>query len=157
MEIKLTQGMVALIDSDDFERVSKYKWCVQNCSGNFYASRCVMFNGKQKMLRMHRYIMDAQTGTIVDHTNRNTLDNRKSNLRFCSPAENVRNQGLSPKNTTGFRGVHRTKRANRFQAKIQVCGKTIYLGYFTNIRNAAKEYNEAAKLYFGEFAVLNKI
>jgi len=157
-KIPLTQGQFALVDAEDFERVSKYKWTAEWSKDikSYYAFRSSFINGKQKMIRMHRFILNVPKGMYVDHINHNTLDNRKSNLRVCSNKQNVRNQKLNSKNSTGFKGVHKTH-SKKVQAKIHVSGKTIYLGCFSNPKEAAIAYNKAAKKYFGKFALLNKI
>jgi hypothetical protein len=88
MTIKITNGE-AQIDSDDYELVSKYKWH-RNDLG--YAVWRGIVDGKKQTIRMHRLIMGAPKGMVVDHINHDTLDNRKSNLRICLQAENMRNR-----------------------------------------------------------------
>ena len=146
--ISLTQGKEAIVDDDDFERVSKYKWCYD---GEGYATANVC--GKQT--RMHRFILNAQPGQHVDHANMAGLDNRKENIRICNNSQNHANIGLRSDNTTGYKGVSFIKRDNIFQAKIQVHGHHMNLGSFNNPKEAALAYNKAASLYFGEFARLN--
>lgn len=86
-QIPVGQNNFALIDDEDFERVSRFVWSVNNG----YA-----INQKSQPRQMHRYVMDAglfeDTGLVVDHINRNRLDNRRSNLRICSVTENNRNK-----------------------------------------------------------------
>jgi hypothetical protein len=90
-KIKLTQGKVALVDDEDFERVNQYKWTAEQCSkvkGNFYA------RNRTINTKMHRLIMglDASSPLVVDHVRHNTLDNRKEFLRVCTRAENCMNR-----------------------------------------------------------------
>ena len=89
-KIKLTQGKVALVDDEDYERVSKIKWAAEQCStvkSNYYA------RNRNQNIKMHRLIMDLdKSDLVVDHINHNTLDNRKKNLRICTKAENNRNR-----------------------------------------------------------------
>jgi hypothetical protein len=94
---------------------------------------------------------------IVDHINGNTLDNRKLNLRICKNEENVRNQKLSKRNKTGYKGVSYNKRLEKFCATIRFKNKTICLGHFENKIDAAIAYNNSAIKYFGEFSKLNEI
>jgi len=102
---------------------------------------------------MHRLIMDAPDGTDVDHRNMDRVDNRRSNLRLATRAENLRNQGLSRNNTSGFKGVSRLD--GKWRAEIRVKWKLIYLGLFDDKVEAARAYDTAAKEHFGEFARLN--
>ncbi len=165
-EIQLTQGQVALVDDEDFERVNQYKWYAHKSSSSppskkryfygFYAVRNVNVGGKREGIRLHRFILDAPSGVTVDHINGNTLDNQKSNLRLCSDAENSRNRAFQSNNTTGFKGVCRNGR-NRYTAKLKSLKKSYHLGTFDTAIEAAKAYNEKAIELFGEYAKLNKI
>ena len=149
-EIQLTQGKVAIVDDDDFERVNQYKWCYD---GQGYATGSV--DGKQE--RMHRFILKAKHGQHIDHISMDGLDNRRRNIRICNNSQNHANTRLRSDNTTGYKGVSFIKRDNIFQAKIEVNGHHMNLGSFTNPIDAAVKYNEAALKYFGEFARLNVV
>jgi len=148
--IPLTQGKIAVVDDADYERVIQHKWCYD--SGG-YATANV--NGKQQ--RMHRFILKAKRGEHVDHANMNGLDNQRSNIRICNNSQNHANTRLRSDNTTGYKGVSYITRDDRFQAKIQVNGHHMNLGYFTDPKLAAIAYNEAAVKHFGEFARLNQV
>lgn len=161
-EIKLTQGKVAIVDDDTFEELNKFKWHASNEGRTQYAVRTNTAvtiknkNGKYsyERLRMHRVLMNASTDFFVDHKNGNGLDNRKNNLRLCSRTENARNRGKNSKNSTGYKGV--TKRKNgRYQASIGMNGKSIIIGYYNKVEDAAFAYNIVAKLAHKEFARLN--
>lgn len=107
---------------------------------------------------MHRLIMGAPTKLQVDHVNRNTLDNRRENLRLCSASQNGYNRAKLGNCGTGYKGVCFTPRLNAtnpFMAYINVQGKRVHLGYFRTCGEAAVQYNQAAKQFHGEFAVLN--
>jgi len=138
----------ALVDDDDYEEISKNYWFL-SCSG--YAVR----KGKEKLLYIHRAILNAKDGQICDHINRDRLDNRKENLRICTRAENARNRGLGSTNTSGFVGVSLFK--NKWMTRICVDNSSVFLGYFDNKEDAARAYNEAALKYHGEFAYQNKV
>ena len=87
IEIPLTQNQVALIDDEDYELVSQYKWCARWSPGmrSYYAVTNIRKpDGKRIHLQMHRLITNAQKGEVVDHISHNTLDNRKSELRLCT-------------------------------------------------------------------------
>lgn len=149
-QIKLTNNKVALIDSEDYKLVSKYKWYCSNNCGKLYA-----VNKNKKVLYMHRLIISAPKGYEVDHINGDGLDNRKSNLRLCSSSQNKYNQKISTINTSGFKGVTWNKNRNKWQSQIG-CGKKYkYLGLFKDKHAAAKAYNEEASKLFGKFARVN--
>ncbi|MMZ67947.1 hypothetical protein D1872_305870 [compost metagenome] len=98
-EIPLTQGKVAIIDDEDFEKVSAYKWCYSSTIG--YAVSRKVVNGKRQPVLMHRLILDAPPGLVTDHINHDKLDNRKANLRLCTRHENNRNMPLRSNNKSG--------------------------------------------------------
>ena len=108
---------------------------------------------------MHRQIMNLTFSDkqCVDHINRDRLDNRKSNLRFCTRTENNHNMKLSSRNKSGAKGIYKDK--NRLRVSIMFNGKKIYLGTFPNTPEGFKQakiaYNNAAIKYYGEFAYLN--
>lgn len=158
-EIKLTQGKVALVDDEDYEYLNQWKWHYEYRKGrnpeSGYAVRNMFVSkGKFVKVRMHRVIMNAPTGVQVDHINHNGLDNRRSNLRLCSSAENQYGKRAIP-HSSRFKGVTWNKRDKKWQALIMKNGKTTSLGYFTSEYEAAKAYDKAAALIFGEFAKLN--
>ena len=80
---------------------------------------------------------------------------RLSNLRVCSHSENMRNQQLRSNNTSGFKGVHWSKREGKWRAMIQLHGKRQHLGFFPTPEAAAQAYDAAAIRYFGEFSLTN--
>jgi hypothetical protein len=87
-EIKLTQGQVALVDDEDFEKINQFKWFAAKKGKTFYATRNITVNGKRKSALMHWYIMD---GKSIDHIDRNGCNNCRNNLRFCTHQENQMN------------------------------------------------------------------
>lgn len=160
-EIKLTQGEVALVDDEDYEYLNQFKWHLNRCNKNriIYAVR----KGKQinKIRRspicMHRIIMNTLKGMEVDHIDHNGLNNQKSNLRNCTHSQNGMNK-LKITSKTGYRGVYiDIKRKKPFCVCLRRNNKTIHLGSYTTLNEAALKYNEAAFKYFGEFAILNII
>jgi ABC-2 type transport system ATP-binding protein len=143
----------ALVDPDDYPELSEYPWqCVRNKSGNHYAARIEC----GRIIYMHRRIMNAPKGFIIDHKDRNGLNNTKSNLRLATNAENTRNCGKTNKPTSSkYKGVTLSKRAKKWQANICYNGIRKCLGLFENEEDAAKAYDRAARIYHGEFGVLN--
>jgi hypothetical protein len=146
--IILPCGKEALISDSDLEAVSKHKW---HDNGNGYVRGFV----NKKYVYLHRFITGATKGVDVDHINRNTLDNRRENLRLCSRSQNNANTGLRVNNKVGFRGVSFIKRLNRFAADIHIKKKHVFIGYFDSAIEAAKAYDAKALELFGEFAATN--
>jgi len=99
--------------------------------------------------------MKANSGEVVDHINHNLLDNRRQNLRICTPSENKRNRVLAKNNSSGYKGVNWSKGANKWRTQISINGKQKHLGLFNNILLAAEAYDSAAQKYYGEFAYTN--
>jgi hypothetical protein len=109
-------------------------------------------NGRWSAARMHREIFGACDGQLVDHVDGDGLNNRRSNLRIATRAENNRNAAVRKDNTSGFKGVHWHKGDGRWQAQIRVAGKRIRLGAFDTPEAAHAAYCEAAARYHGAFA-----
>ncbi|MGB7582774.1 MAG: AP2 domain-containing protein, partial [Sedimentisphaerales bacterium] len=156
-KIFIGEGRFAIVEPTDYYRLNNFHWCISVSRRNIYAVRLVLTDNWQlKKVRMHREIMNAPDGLLVDHKNGKTLDNRRSNLRLATHSQNMCNKPkTSTKSTSRFRGVYLDKRKGRWVAKIQINRKCIWLGYFDNEIDAAKAYDTAAKMYHGEFAHLN--
>jgi hypothetical protein len=151
-EIQLTQGHVAIIDDEDYDRLSKYKWFSFRNNGYFYSASSI----DKKITLMHRYIMNISDKNIhIDHKNHNTLDNRKENLRACSRSQNLANQGI--KEGKRFKGVYTEKGRDTYRANISYHGKSFMIGRFDTEEEAAIAYNKKALELFGEFSVLNVV
>lgn len=154
-QIELTQGQVARVSAEDFEELSKYQWNAMWLPRRkrFYATRNSSRScGKKKTILMHRQIMGFPDGMQVDHIHGNTLDNRRSELRLATNAENSRNSKRPRNNTSGFKGVTWKKSIQRWIAQISIDGVNTHLGYFETPEAGHAAYCEAAKKYFGEFA-----
>lgn len=143
-------GHTALVDSEDFDRISEYKWYpLYSKSGRVYA-RALAPNSTKTIL-LHRLVLNAPVGALVDHRNRReTLDCRKSNLRLATYPQNIANRG-SLRN--GYKGVFRDK--GRIRAAIQFAGSKKYLGYFRTEEAAARAYDREAIALYGDYAYLN--
>lgn len=155
-QIILGKGETTLVDDDVFEKLSVYRW---NKSQYGYAYRLGnRSKGEKWKVLMHREIMDAKYGQIIDHKNGNRLDNRKSNLRFATHAQNLMNcsgrHGLS-----GYKGVflNKSSKTPSWRAMIRVNKQAIHLGQYSTKEEAAQAYNRAAVKYHGEFARLNVV
>jgi len=154
--IKLTQGQYAIVDQQDFEALNLFKWCAAKDYDTFYAIRYARINNKNTTIKMHRQIMNAKENDIVDHHDKNGLNNTRENLRIATAAQNNANsrRGMN-RGKSKYKGVCRDERCGKWRAGIKCEGKHIHLGMFEDEIEAAKAYDEAAKKYHGEFAVLN--
>jgi hypothetical protein len=152
-EIKLSNGIAVLLDDEDFERLHKYKWYQTK---NGYIMRHETWP-KTGTVYMHREILGAQKGELIDHANHIKYDNRRVNLRFATPSQNIFNQPISSANTSGYVGVCYVKEKRKWRAKIYKNKKAIYLGYFDNKHDAARMYNFWSVDLYGEFARINVI
>lgn len=140
----------AIVDIDNCW-LDKYKW---THGGHGYA-RSEIGNIS---VRMHHLIIGTPTGgLVIDHINRNRMDNRRSNLRIITPTQNTMNSGVSSNSSTGYKGVYKESRKNRppFKSQILSNGKFTYIGSFHNAEDAARAYDTKAKELNGEFAYLN--
>lgn len=152
---------ILAVDDADYEKLCMNKWCVskRTWNGGFYAARnTTKGEGRKRLTLMHRIIMGAKTGQQVDHINQNTLDNRKSNLRFCNGSQNNMNRPMPKNNTSGFKGVTWDKEKNKWEVRLQIKTperRNLFLGRFKDKHEAAKVYDQAALKHYGEFAHLN--
>ena len=154
-EIHLSKGQIAIVDDQDFEELSNFKWsaCYDPKTKTYYAVRSI-YTPKRGSRKMHREILKVTDPTIkVDHQNGNTLDNRRTNIRVATTSQNGGNRKLNSNNTSGLMGVG--YHLGKYRARIQVNGKRICLGSFDTAEEAAKVRDNAALEYFGEFAKLN--
>lgn len=150
--ILLSQGKVALVDDEDFERLSKFKWYTFRDINRFYAARNIKNdNGNQRRLSMHRDILNLKDSSIdIDHKNHDGLDNRRQNLRICTRRQNAQNRRKLAGCASNFKGV--SLNSGKWRARIKYNKKRIHLGYFISEQEAANAYLNAAQEYFGEFA-----
>jgi hypothetical protein len=156
-EIPLTKGYVALIDDEDLDRVSRYKWYAHTTKSGVYAVTRVKIEGEWIDLKLHRLIMRAPYGEHVDHADGDTLNNQKSNLRFCTMAQNQYNQRPGLRGSLPYKGVNFHKRVGKYVARIGVGNRRISLGVYDTAEEAAAAYNSAARAFHGEFARLNPV
>lgn len=156
-------GEYAIVEQQDYERVRQYHWFPKEGFNTTYARSQKQINNKKVPLILHRFIMDAKPGEIVDHINRNGLDCRRSNLRIVPRYVNHINVVRKQKSNAGYRGVHKRKWSNTkgnylnkpFSVAIQVNGKCKHLGYYATAEEGARAYDIAAKKYHGQYAMLN--
>lgn len=132
-----------IIDDEDYEIISKYKWSLKKSNNTYYAR-----HGYPKKIYIHRFLTRYK---MTDHINGNGLDNRRNNLRECSQKENSRNS-KTRKHSSKYKGVHWDKVNLKWTAQIMVDYKQIKLGRFVKEIEAALAYIEAAETYHGKFA-----
>lgn len=138
-------GKPFLIDTADLDAVKKYSWCFNKSGGYLVA------NIGGRVVRLHRYLLQPEKRVLIDHINGDPADNRRCNLRFCTPAENARNTAVAKNNSTGVVGVKKVK-AGKYVAFIMYNRKYITLGTFDTLEEAASARHEAEQRYFKEFS-----
>jgi hypothetical protein len=150
--LKTGNGKYVLVDNIDYEWAVKYAWF---CSQKGYVYRHIYKDGKRTTIRIHREILNAPSNLQVDHINGNTLDNRRSNLRLCTQAQNSINRHVRQGKTSKYKGVCWDKVRKHWRAFIGVNGKGKSLGCFRGEVEAAMAYDKTAIELYGEFANIN--
>jgi HNH endonuclease/AP2 domain len=156
-ELILTKGGIAAVSDEDYDRLKDYRW---RFDGQYVVRSYHVGPGKRdyRTQSLHREVMNAKKGQIIDHINHSTRDNTRDNLRFCTTAQNSRNAKTPSTNTSGYRGVHfHCAGRYRWTAAIRLDGKKYRIGAFSTKEQAALAYNLAAIALHGEFATLNVI
>jgi len=151
--IPLTRGRFAIVDPEDYDRLSRHKWFLAESPTGSYAARWQRNRRGRKKIWMHREVIDVPRGMVCDHINGNGLDNRKANLRPATVSQNLCNR---PKRTgptrSKYKGLEWDRRQRKWKARIQHDGRRIYLGSFASEIDAAQAYDRRAKALFGRFA-----
>ena len=154
-KIKLTQGKFLILDQKDYSEMVDKSIHLSQSRNRFYAR---ILTADRKRIYVHRFVSKCPEGYQVDHINGDTLDNRRSNLRICTNAENNRNKPMHSDNKSGYKGVYFFpwgKRTNRWCSRISTAGKSVLLGYFPTAYAAAGAYDLAAIRLHGKYALLN--
>lgn len=148
------KGVSSLIDCADMEIFLARKWHIVTSRGLRYVTRN---NPREGSHRLHEDIMRPPLGMIVDHINGNTLDNRRSNLRLCTPTQNRFNKRSKRFLGGEFKGVHYQRKHQGVSIRCQISAfrRVLYLGTYSTRVDAARAYDAAARIMFGEFACLN--
>ena len=150
-QVPLTQGYVALVDDADYGAVmAAGPWHASKAPHTVYVRRNVSRpDGSRTALLLHTFL----TGwSRVDHVNLDGLDNTRANLRLATSSQNLANMRPHADNTSGFKGVGWSKQKRRWYAQIQVNGLRRHLGYYDNVKDAARAYDLAALASWAEFA-----
>jgi hypothetical protein len=154
--IYLSEDAWTVLDQQDYYRFGRFKWEISGDDNIFYAVRnTIVDSSRTTTIRLHREIMNAPKGLVVDHINGDSLDNRRANLRLATHSQNSCNKRKRKNTTSQFRGVCFCKAKGKWDANINLAGKRIWLGSFDSEIEAGKAYDVAAKKYHGEFARLN--
>lgn len=170
MRVPISRGHFALVDDADYERViaaGKWQACpaLNDSRPTMYARRTVVIDGVKTTQAMHRFILEPPPGSDVDHADHDGLNNQRANLRVCSRAQNCANALYQPR--SNFRGVYfcnvgrkgyprsASEATKGFYAGIRVNGEMRRLGRFQTAEEAARAYDAAAIVAWGEFATLN--
>lgn len=144
----------AIVDSEQFDLLNEFKWCLNN---NGYAVTRGKHNQKGKLIFMHHLVFGIfPLESLIDHINRNPLDNRVNNLRIANKSENGINRMENKNNTSGYKGVTYLKNNNKWMAGIKINYKRKYLGSFNTALEASIAYDKEAKKQFGDYSYLNK-
>lgn len=149
--VTLTRGYVATVDASDVHLIDGYNWAVMPGKSAIYAVRSIWTDKGSRSVFMHRTIMGEPDGKFVDHIDGDGLNNRRSNLREATGAQNSRNSRLRRNNVSGFKGVSWIKRPGKWSAQIMVDGKQSHLGFFSDPKEAHAAYVRASEALHGEF------
>jgi HNH endonuclease len=157
--IPVTRGKYVIVDADNYDWLNQWKWSTRYASSDklFYAIRIQLNNkGRKEVIFMHRFIMGLSyaDGLTVDHINHDTLDNRKSNLRVATYAQNCANRRVRSDNISGIAGLSWNSLLRKWNVQITKNGVVYRPG-------TRKSFDEALDLYCrknielnGEFALL---
>lgn len=150
-EIVLHNGKVAFVDDEDFSKVSSFKWYFNNG----YARARWREDGRERSIYMHRLVLGVKGFAIVDHINRNPLDNRKANLRLATKAQNSWNRRAPCTNASGYKGVSFSKASQKWAAEIKLNGRKFFVGLYATAEHAAIAADAAAVVLQKQFASPN--
>lgn len=157
-EIQLTQGQIALVDDEDYEYLSQWKWHAyyNKETKSFYAKHTQTYyvDGvrKQKSIYMNRLVMNTPKGMKCDHKNHDTLNNQKDNLRNVTDSQNSMNRksATSLNKSTGVLGVE--MHSTGYRAHITINKRRKYFPVRRSIDEAIQDRRQAEQKYYGEFA-----
>ena len=155
--VSIGRGLVTLVSREDERLLAAYAWKPllrrRKNRVEVYVGRSV---GRQKSETLHSRVLERPSGKIIDHKNRNTLDNRRVNLRLCTHQQNTFNRISIKSGASRYKGVTPyRRRSGWWVANIKLNNRTLHLGVFEDEQTAAAAYDKAASKYFGEFALTN--
>jgi hypothetical protein len=157
--IPVGRNHMALVDESDYARLLVFRWHLNQSGYAVRVQHSPRVRGKRTsaQFRMHRLVLEAPPDLQVDHINGDRLDNRRSNLRLATAAEQRRNEGVVRGGSSRFKGVTWSKERGLWEAQIKHQRKRMFLGRYRDEVLAARAYDETARSLFGEFARLNGV
>ena len=151
-------GIDITVDTEDLPLLSQYYLKIPNKKQGYVIARTLMKDGKRKSIALGRLLLGVTDPNIlVDHKDRNVRNYSKSNLRPCTRSENQANRVFNIQKTSKYKGVSFDSYMQKWKVSLKYHRKKLHGGYYDNEEEAALCYNELAKKYFGEFAVLNEV
>jgi hypothetical protein len=159
-EIPLTQGMTAVVDDEDYARVSRYSWRAKRKRDGrttyAYATIASVSSRTGRVdVALHRLVMDAPADRQIDHIDGDGLNNRRANLRLATHAQNQANRNKQANNRSGFKGVYKTTGSESWQSILRFNRHNYGIKTCKTKEEAARWYDRAARVVHGEFANLN--
>jgi hypothetical protein len=156
----LGNDLYTTVDDEDYYWLSQWNWNVVKIKDKLYVKRGVkkakLKTNVKYELFLHRVVMKCTNSElVVDHIDKNPLNNQKSNLRICTKAENNRNTSSHKNSSSKYLGVSYDKARNKWQAQLMINGKKVLMKRYITEKEAAEAYDQAAKLHSGEYANLN--
>lgn len=155
--LRNSQGIAAyaMVDSEDSD-LAALSWQMTKTRGPYACRRIAKdSNGRRPTMLMHRVVLSRMgplpAGYVTDHVNGDKLDNRRSNLRVATAAQNGHNVGKRRDNSTGFKGVTFYRHIGKWCARIRVNKASKFLGTFTSAEAAHDAYKAASALYHGPY------
>lgn len=154
-QVRVSETHWAMVKDEDYAVVALLKWRLKVVGRN----HCAVTSIDGHEMSMHRLVMGAARGTVVDHIDGDGLNNQRENLRFCTRAQNFQNAGhrQTPGRTSRYKGVWRVKKGCRRCWRAGITANRVYrnIGSYWTEKEAAKAYDEEAKMRHGQFARLN--
>jgi hypothetical protein len=149
--VPLTRGYEAAIDAADVSLVAAWNWCAVPRLNTVYAKRADYSGGRYRNVYLHRVIVAAPDGVVVDHKSGDGLDNRRANLRLASTSQNQQNSHKRSDNSSGVKGVSFNKAHGKWEAEVQMNGLRRRLGLFAKLDDAASAVSVARAELHGVF------
>jgi len=146
------KGQEFYFDLEDFDKIKSYCWVLHKSRWGYYVEARDIKNKNSKTLKMHRLVMNAEIDKKIDHINRITVNNQKSNLRIVGDLENQHNRGERKDNKTGRNGVMFRKDTEKYRVRIGLNYKEISVGQYDTLEGAIVARKNAEIKYYGEYA-----
>lgn len=149
-EVRIS-GRWVKVDGDTLEKLVDLPCSYTPCAAKKGRDYFQITTSKGIHPLLHRFVMGAVKGQMVDHIDNDPLNNTRDNLRFCTTSENSMNTYMCRRNSSGYRGVTFRKDTKKWQAQIGIYGKQYNLGSFDDPAEASRVYEEAAKKAYPVF------